>query len=341
MLTSRRPARDLPGGRLAGAARDHVPGQEDARRAAADGRPGRRWATRSSTTARRRTCSRRRTRRWRHERRTRVSADPGGGRPGAAGCSCSTARTSAASASASRRCTARRPMPTLSACARRPARNSASTSRSGRPSTRASWSPGSTRPATGRCPVVLNAGALTHYSYALMDAVKMRTAPLVEVHISNIAAREGFRHESVITGAATGIIAGFGFQVLRAGAPRDRRRTGRRPVIVLVGFMGAGKTTVGRLLAAKLGVPVHRQRPRHRGPGGQADPADLRRRRRARLPPAGARGHRGPAGRRGHGARPRRRRRRPRGHPRRPARRAVPGRLPAGQLRRGDAPRRR
>jgi 3-dehydroquinate dehydratase-2 len=60
-------------------------------------------------------------------------------------------------------------------------------------------------------PVVLNAGALTHYSYALMDAVKMRTAPLVEVHISNIAAREGFRHSSVLTGAATGIIAGFGF----------------------------------------------------------------------------------------------------------------------------------
>ena len=64
----------------------------------------------------------------------------------------------------------------------------------------------------GRIPVVLNAGALTHYSYALADAVKMRTAPLVEVHISNIAARESFRHESVITGAASGIIAGFGFQ---------------------------------------------------------------------------------------------------------------------------------
>jgi len=63
----------------------------------------------------------------------------------------------------------------------------------------------------GATPVVLNAGALTHYSYALMDAVKMRTAPLVEVHISNLAAREGFRHESVITAAATGIIAGFGF----------------------------------------------------------------------------------------------------------------------------------
>ena len=61
-------------------------------------------------------------------------------------------------------------------------------------------------------PVVLNAGALTHYSYALMDALKMRTAPLVEVHISNIATREGFRHESLITPVADGVIAGFGFQ---------------------------------------------------------------------------------------------------------------------------------
>ena len=63
-------------------------------------------------------------------------------------------------------------------------------------------------------PVVLNAGALTHYSYALMDAVKMRTAPLVEVHISNIAARaatEPHRAISVLTGVANGIIAGFGF----------------------------------------------------------------------------------------------------------------------------------
>ena len=64
-------------------------------------------------------------------------------------------------------------------------------------------------------PVVLNAGALTHYSLALMDALKMRTAPLVEVHISNIAARAGaepFRAHSVITPVADGIIAGFGFQ---------------------------------------------------------------------------------------------------------------------------------
>ncbi|MGD0555654.1 MAG: type II 3-dehydroquinate dehydratase [Streptosporangiaceae bacterium] len=68
--------------------------------------------------------------------------------------------------------------------------------------------------ADGSIPVVLNAGALTHYSYALRDAVKMRTAPLIEVHISNVAARgelEPFREKSVITGVANGIIAGFGF----------------------------------------------------------------------------------------------------------------------------------
>jgi 3-dehydroquinate dehydratase-2 len=61
-------------------------------------------------------------------------------------------------------------------------------------------------------PVVLNPAAFTHYSIAVMDAVKMRTAPLIEVHISNISGREDFRHQSVITGSATGIIAGFGFQ---------------------------------------------------------------------------------------------------------------------------------
>ncbi|MGH3293429.1 MAG: type II 3-dehydroquinate dehydratase [Trebonia sp.] len=86
-------------------------------------------------------------------------------------------------------------------------------------------------------PVVLNAGALTHYSYALMDAVKMRTAPLVEVHISNIAAREGFRHESVITGAATGIIAGFGFHgyvlALHAIAALIQAEAARGPLTVV------------------------------------------------------------------------------------------------------------
>ncbi|MQA83545.1 MAG: type II 3-dehydroquinate dehydratase [Streptosporangiales bacterium] len=61
-------------------------------------------------------------------------------------------------------------------------------------------------------PVVLNPAAFTHYSYALRDAIAMRTAPLIEVHISNPAAREEFRHTSVVAGAATGTIAGFGLR---------------------------------------------------------------------------------------------------------------------------------
>ena len=59
-------------------------------------------------------------------------------------------------------------------------------------------------------PVVLNPAAFTHYSYAVRDACAQLTAPLVEVHLSNPAARESFRHTSVVAGVATGTVAGFG-----------------------------------------------------------------------------------------------------------------------------------
>ncbi|MEU8543515.1 type II 3-dehydroquinate dehydratase [Streptomyces sp. NPDC048717] len=64
--------------------------------------------------------------------------------------------------------------------------------------------------ADGHLPVVLNPGAFTHYSYGMRDAAAQRTAPLIEVHISNPYTREEFRHTSVVAGVATGTVAGFG-----------------------------------------------------------------------------------------------------------------------------------
>lgn len=58
--------------------------------------------------------------------------------------------------------------------------------------------------------VVINAGAYSHYSYAIRDAIAMLKIPVIEVHISNIQAREEFRRQSVLTPVCKGVIAGLG-----------------------------------------------------------------------------------------------------------------------------------
>lgn len=63
--------------------------------------------------------------------------------------------------------------------------------------------------------IILNAGAYTHTSVALHDAIRAITTPVVEVHISNTFAREAFRHHSYIAAVAKGVIVGFGVESYR------------------------------------------------------------------------------------------------------------------------------
>ena len=72
--------------------------------------------------------------------------------------------------------------------------------------------------------VVLNAGAYTHTSVALLDAIKGTGVPVIEVHISNVHAREAFRHHSYLSPAAAGIVVGFGIDGYRLAIEGLARR---------------------------------------------------------------------------------------------------------------------
>lgn len=75
--------------------------------------------------------------------------------------------------------------------------------------------------------VLINAGAWTHYSYGISDALEMLECPIIELHMSNVHKREKFRHHSVISPIATGIIIGLGADVYTLGLRALADRVGK------------------------------------------------------------------------------------------------------------------
>ncbi len=127
-------------------------------------------------------------------------------------------------------------------------------------------------------PVVLNAAAWTHYSYALSDACAQLTAPLVEVHISDPASRpEEFRHTSVVTPYAKAVIVGPGHRRLSPGSGRPALTVGRaaplsappaeRADVAIFGCRDVGTLRCSRHAAQRRG-PTVRPVAGHRGGGG-------------------------------------------------------------------------
>ena len=129
------------------------------------------------------------------------------------------------------RYTASTPWPISKRAASRARPRSTCKSISASPTTKASSSTGSRRRAKAADGIVLNAGALTHTSVAILDALSASGLPVIEVHLSNIFRRERFRHHSYVSLAARGVICGLGAHgyvlALDAIARSDRGRTGR------------------------------------------------------------------------------------------------------------------
>ncbi|MBY6035538.1 type II 3-dehydroquinate dehydratase [Fictibacillus nanhaiensis] len=75
--------------------------------------------------------------------------------------------------------------------------------------------------------IILNAGAYTHYSYAIRDAIASVDVPVIEVHLSNVHARDDFRKESVIAPVTIGQISGFGFDSYKLALHAFRTNTDR------------------------------------------------------------------------------------------------------------------